>query len=76
MNSVNCTANIVPHTLPQAALKVVQCAALIAPYVFCQSAGTVLPSAIPRYQGNKGGDRPPTLLMSPLYIAARLSGAA
>ncbi|MNG94008.1 hypothetical protein D3C79_530010 [compost metagenome] len=42
MNSVNCTANIVPHTLPQAALKVVQCAALIAPYVFRQSAGAVL----------------------------------
>ncbi|ATP09938.1 uncharacterized protein Asalp_28170 [Aeromonas salmonicida subsp. pectinolytica 34mel] len=52
----------------KAALQTVQCAALIAPYVFRQSAGAVLLSAMPRYQGNKRDDlRPDSFYVPVLY---------
>lgn len=43
----------------------VQCAALIEPYVFRQSAGVVWLSAMPRYQGNKRGDLCPDYFNAP-----------
>jgi hypothetical protein len=59
-----------------AALQTVQCTALIAPYVFRQSDGTVLLIAMPRHQGNKRGDlRPEFFIMPPFKTAGRRFGA-
>ncbi len=70
MNNVNCTTYFgVLLFCTKIALKMVQCAALIAPYGLRQSDGAVLLIAMPRHQGNNRGDlRPQFSIMPPFKL--------
>ena len=76
MKKVNCTSNflcLIPCA--KAALKTVQCAALIAPYVFRQFDGGGGVERHASSAGNKRGDlRPEFFIMPPFKTAGLMSG--